>query len=62
MLSHGVVSLALIVTVMRGAGLLDQDAMAGRLMTSVRRVISPFRCLMGFVECNLARYYLERDM
>ena len=33
MLSHGVVELSLIVTVRFGAGLLDQDAAAGRLMT-----------------------------
>ncbi|MFU8776758.1 MAG: hypothetical protein ACNA7M_03695 [Roseovarius sp.] len=31
-------TLALIVTVMFGAGLLDQDATAGRLMRAVRRV------------------------
>jgi hypothetical protein len=33
MVLHGFVWLALIVTVMFGAGLLDRDAAAGRLMT-----------------------------
>ena len=33
MLSLGVVSLALIVTAMFGAGVLDQDAAAGKVMT-----------------------------
>ena len=48
MLSHGMVQLALIVTVMLGAGLLDQDATAGKLMTAS----SPIGAMVSSVMCR----------
>ena len=45
MLSHEVVSLGLIVTVMLGAGLLDQEATAGRLTTA----LSPIGAMVSSV-------------